>query len=77
MSFTTNMTPLIAGASALLALWEPAVAQTFPDRPIHVIVPFAPGGPVDVLARALGEGFRERMRILGSLVPTVLENAYE
>ena len=60
MSFTAIMTPLIAGASALLALWEPAVAQTFPDRPIHVIVPFAPGGPVDVLARALGEGFRER-----------------
>lgn len=37
-----------------------AFAQAFPARPVHVIVPFPPGGPVDVLARALGEGFRER-----------------
>jgi tripartite-type tricarboxylate transporter receptor subunit TctC len=37
-----------------------ALAQAFPSRPIQVIVPFAPGGPVDVLARAIGEGFRER-----------------
>ena len=53
-----------AGALAVLAgvgaIVSPANAQDFPARPIHVIVPFAPGGPVDVLARALGEGFRER-----------------
>ncbi|MCC6775073.1 MAG: tripartite tricarboxylate transporter substrate binding protein [Hyphomicrobiales bacterium] len=49
---------LIATACALVA--GIAAAQDFPARPVKVIVPFAPGGPVDVLARALGEGFRER-----------------
>lgn len=38
----------------------PAAAQDFPNCPVRIIVPFPPGGPVDVLARAIGEGFRER-----------------
>ena len=37
-----------------------ASAQDFPNRPVKIIVPFPPGGPVDVLARGIGEGFRER-----------------
>lgn len=37
-----------------------ASADEFPSRPVKVIVPFAAGGPVDVLARAVGERFRER-----------------
>jgi tripartite-type tricarboxylate transporter receptor subunit TctC len=32
-----------------------AVAQTYPTRPITIIVPFPPGGPVDAAARVLGE----------------------
>ena len=39
---------------------SPALAQDFPSKAVKVIVPFPPGGPVDVLARALGEAFRER-----------------
>jgi tripartite-type tricarboxylate transporter receptor subunit TctC len=53
-------TRLIAVACALVLGAPAAFAQGFPTRPVKVIVPFAPGGPVDVLARALGEGFRER-----------------
>lgn len=32
-----------------------AAAQTFPDRPVHILVPYAAGGAVDVLARTIGQ----------------------
>src|SRR5260370_11912224 len=42
--------------AALLALAGTAAsAQTYPDRPITMIVPYAAGGSSDVLARLLGE----------------------
>jgi tripartite-type tricarboxylate transporter receptor subunit TctC len=44
---------LVAGAAAALLI-EPALAQ-YPDKPITVIVPFAAGGPTDVVARLIGE----------------------
>ena len=43
-----------------MAMTDPATAQAYPDRAIKVIVPFPPGGPTDLLARGLGEGFRQR-----------------
>src|SRR5215510_14087709 len=43
-----------AAAAALLAA-APAQAQQYPQRPITMIVPFAAGGPTDVLARVLGQ----------------------
>jgi tripartite-type tricarboxylate transporter receptor subunit TctC len=49
-----------AAMSAMMALASAAYAQDFPARPVKVIVPFAAGGPVDTLARVLGEGFRQR-----------------
>ncbi len=36
-------------------------AQGYPDRPIHIIVPFAPGGGVDNLARVVGEKVSARL----------------
>jgi tripartite-type tricarboxylate transporter receptor subunit TctC len=54
---------------AALALPWPAVAQGYPDRPIRVIVPFAAGGIIDVVARILAEPVG---RELGQ--PLVIEN---
>lgn len=38
-----------------------AHAQTFPTRPVKLIVPFPPGGPNDVIARVVAEGMREAL----------------
>lgn len=36
-------------------------AQQYPVRPVRLIVPFAPGGPMDILSRSLGESIAGRM----------------
>ena len=47
---------LVAAVVALLPMLATgAAAQSYPDKPINVIVPFAAGGPTDVVARILGE----------------------
>src|SRR5215207_8184548 len=42
---------LAAGAAALPAVSHLAQAQTYPNKPIRLILPFTPGSPNDVLAR--------------------------
>jgi tripartite-type tricarboxylate transporter receptor subunit TctC len=56
--------------AAILALGiTGAQAQTYPSRPITIIVPFAAGGPTDVIGRALAEKMRAS---LGQ--PVLIEN---
>jgi len=49
------MRKIILAAFAVLALGSVAAAQSFPSRPITIIVPFSAGGPSDAMARILAE----------------------
>jgi len=52
-----NFCLLAAVAPALIA--APALAQKYPAKPIKLIVPYTPGGPTDILARAVAQSFTE------------------
>src|SRR5262249_25092158 len=60
---------LAAGAAALPAVSRISWAQAYPTRPVHIIVGFAPGGGVDIVARLIGQWLSERLR-----QPFVVEN---
>ena len=48
-----TLIPLVAGA--LCVLPAPAVAQTYPGKPVRMIAPFPPGGTSDVVARLIAQ----------------------
>jgi tripartite-type tricarboxylate transporter receptor subunit TctC len=60
---------LAAGAAALPALSRIARGQAFPARPVRLIVPIAPAGASDILARLMGQWLSERLS-----QPFIIEN---
>jgi tripartite-type tricarboxylate transporter receptor subunit TctC len=60
---------LAAGTAALPAVSRIASAQTYPTKPVRIVVGFAPAGIADILARLMGQWLSER---LGQ--PFIIEN---
>jgi tripartite-type tricarboxylate transporter receptor subunit TctC len=52
---------LAAGAAVLPVASRIASAQAYPARQVHIIVPVAPGGALDILARLIGQWLSERL----------------
>jgi tripartite-type tricarboxylate transporter receptor subunit TctC len=52
---------LVGGAAALPAASRAAFAQTYPARPVRIIVGYAPAGATDILARLIGQWLSERL----------------
>ena len=62
------MTSVLAAAAALVAGLSPAAAQ-FPDKPVRIMAPYAPGGNIDVTARIIADKLKD---VLG--VQVLVEN---
>ena len=60
---------LCAVALGLGALPFAVSAQTYPARPVRLVVPFPPGGPTDIVARAIAQQLQDQWS-----VPVVVEN---
>ena len=52
---------LSAGAAVVAGMPRFAIAQTYPVRPVRVLVGFAAGGPTDILARLIGQWLSQRL----------------
>src|SRR5438128_3352681 len=57
------------GVAVILGICSTATAQTYPSKPVTIVVPFSAGGPTDTLARIMSERMR---RTLGQ--PILVDN---
>ena len=62
-------TAIAVTALTILAVASEAAAQTYPDRPVRIIVPTSPGGAIDTVARVIAEKLTARWG-----KPVVIEN---
>jgi len=68
-AFTFNN--LCASVAALVAfgLAQPAALAAYPEKPVRIVVPFAPGGGTDLIARTLGAGMSAELK-----TPVIIDN---
>ena len=59
------MRMLFLAGAAVVAMAGSAMAQDFPTRPITMVIPFAAGGPTDVLGRVVAAKMGESARPAG------------
>ena len=51
----------LVGMTAILAMARPAIAQEYPTKPVKIIIPFAPGGGTDTMARVVANGLQKAL----------------
>ncbi len=59
--FPTSIRQLGCALLASLAVLAGTAHAQYPDRPVRIIVPFAPGGGTDLIARTLGQGMTKEL----------------
>jgi tripartite-type tricarboxylate transporter receptor subunit TctC len=64
-----RLTIVLAMASAVIAVTPAALAQSYPSKPVRVIVPYTPGGSNDVLGRMVAKHLQDTLK-----QPFVVEN---
>jgi len=68
-TFFSRLCASLAAISVLSVLSASVAAQGFPNRPLHLVVPYPPGGSADVLARLVGQKLSERLD-----TPVIIDN---
>jgi tripartite-type tricarboxylate transporter receptor subunit TctC len=63
MRWKSTLAAVAATASfAVVSIAAPALGQSWPDKPVRIVVPFGPGGPADVYARVIGQALGDVLK---------------